>query len=88
MDVATRRELLKENLCVREPNYILKQSYKRSLDWDWLGFKMSADVKLNGASEDFTLSVRMARDSAIWMSLSPALGVEVARILLTLIRLI
>ena len=67
----------------REPNYILKQSYKRSLDWDWLGFKMSADVKANGASEDFTLSVRMARDSAIWVSLSPALGVEVARILLT-----
>lgn len=67
----------------REPNYILKQSHKRSLDWDWLGFKMSADVKANGASEDFTLSVRMARDSAIWVSLSPALGVEVARILLT-----
>ena len=44
---------------------------------------MSADVKANGASEDFTLSVRMARDSAIWVSLSPALGVELARILLT-----
>ena len=44
---------------------------------------MNADVKVNGTSDDFTINVRMARDSAIWVSLTPALGVEVARLLLT-----
>lgn len=66
----------------REPNFILKHSYNNSLDWDWLGFKLYADIEANGKKEDFTLNIRMARDSAIWISLSPALGVEVARLLL------
>ena len=70
-------------LIPREPNHILKNSYKSALDWDWIGFKMNADVKVNGTSDDFTINVRMARDSAIWVSLTPALGVEVARLLLT-----
>ena len=35
-----------------------------------------------GRSGSFTLNVRVARDSVIWMSISPALGVEAARILL------
>ena len=66
----------------REPHFILKHSYNNILDWDWLGFKLDADINANGTTEDFTLNVRMARDSAIWISLTPALGVEVARILL------
>ena len=69
-------------LVPREPHHILKQSNKSALDWDWIGFKMNADVKANGTSEDFSINIRMARDSAIWVSLTPALGVEVARILL------
>ena len=69
-------------LIPREPHHILKQSKKAVLDWDWIGFKMHADVKANGNLENFTVNVRMARDSAIWVSLTPALGVEVARILL------
>ena len=36
-----------------------------------------------GKTGSFTLNVRMAKDSVIWMSISPALGVEAARILLT-----
>jgi len=66
----------------RDPNHIIKQSEKGDLKWDWMGFKMNADIKSNGTAEGFTLNVRMARDSAIWVSLTPALGVEVARILL------
>ena len=69
-------------LIPREPNHILKQSKKAVLDWDWIGFKMNADIKANETSQDFTINVRMAKDSAIWISLTPALGVEVARVLL------
>jgi hypothetical protein len=66
----------------RDPHHILKHSHNNSLDWEWLGFKLDADIEANGVSENFTLNVKMARDSAIWISLTPALGVEVARILL------
>jgi hypothetical protein len=61
---------------------ILKKVDQSTLDWDWLGMKFVTDVSINNESESFTMSVRMQRDSAIWISLSPALGVEIARVLL------
>lgn len=67
----------------RDPSAIMKQSDKASLQWEWLGLKLDADVNTNGKKDSFTLNVRMHRDSAIWISLTPALGVEAARILMT-----
>jgi len=65
-----------------EPNNIIKHYEKEALKWDWLGFKLDTEIKVDGESESINMSMRMARDSAIWISLSPALGVELARILL------
>ncbi|PCJ82039.1 MAG: hypothetical protein COA49_03510 [Bacteroidetes bacterium] len=67
----------------RDASNILKHVEKEALDWEWMGFKMDTDFEIDGESESFTLSVKMSRDSAIWISLSPALGVEMARILLS-----
>ena len=66
----------------RDPNNILKRYDKESLKWDWIGFKLDTEINVEGKSDSFTMNVRMARDSAIWISLSPALGVELARVLL------
>lgn len=52
------------------------------LQWDWLGMKLDVEVESGSGTESFKATVRMAKDSAIWMSISPALGVEVARVLL------
>jgi hypothetical protein len=65
-----------------EPNGILKQAEKASIDWDWLGFKLDTKIDLDGASDSFTLNIRMSRDRAIWISLTPALGVEAVRVLM------
>ena len=65
-----------------EPNNVLKRYNKEALKWDWIGFKLDTKIEVDGKSDSFTLNVRMARDSAIWISLSPALGVELARVLL------
>ena len=65
-----------------EPNNIIKHYEKEALKWDWLGFKLDTEIKVDGESESINMSMRRARDSAIWISLSPALGVELARILL------
>ena len=67
----------------REPTAILKQSEKASLEWNWLGLKLDADINANGNKDSFTLNVRMCKDSAIWVSLTPALGVEAARVFMT-----
>ena len=64
-------------------NQIIEGYQSNAPEWDWLGMKLDVQVKGAGQSDSFKASVRLARDSAIWMSISPALGVEVARILLT-----
>ena len=66
----------------RDPNNILKRYDKEALKWDWIGFKLDTEINVEGKSDSFTMNVRMARDSAIWISLSPALGLELARVLL------
>lgn len=50
---------------------------------EWSAMRMQVDTDFNGESSAFKVNVRMRRDSAIWLSITPALGVEAARILLT-----
>ena len=61
---------------------ILERYDEQAAEWDWVGMRLDVTVDADGQRESFKASVRMARDSAIWMSISPALGVEVARIML------
>ena len=66
----TASELL-DSLHVREPS------------WQTLGLRMESSARAMDKEGSFTMNVRMAKDSVIWMSISPALGVEAARVLLT-----
>jgi hypothetical protein len=73
---------------------ILENYEDAALRWDWLSMKV--DVSLSGQtglllpsdslpdamSQSFKATVRMARDSVIWASITPALGIEVARLLI------
>ena len=73
---------------------ILEHYEEDALRWDWLSMKV--DVSVSGQtglllpsdslpdamSQSFKATVRMARDSVIWASITPALGIEVARLLI------
>lgn len=45
--------------------------------------KAKVEVYEGTNKTEFTASIRMRKDSAIWLSVSPALGLEVARVLIT-----
>jgi hypothetical protein len=45
--------------------------------------KVDVDLKTNNGSRSFKARVRSVQDSAVWLSIVPALGIEVARALLT-----
>jgi hypothetical protein len=64
-------------------NQVLTNFDEGELQWDWIGMKINVSVDSPEGNQSFKATVRMAKDSAIWMSISPALGVEVARILLS-----
>ena len=49
--------------------------------YEWLSSRMDIDVENNSmAFNDLTGQLRMRKDSIVWMSVTAALGVEVARI--------
>ena len=64
-------------------NQVLANFEAAEFQWDWIGMKIGVDVESPEGNQSLKAAVRMAKDSAIWMSISPALGVEVARILLS-----
>lgn len=65
------------------PNAILTQYEATAMQWEWLAMKVDAEVTSTERDGSFSATIRMARDSVIWVSISPALGVEVARLKLT-----
>ena len=65
------------------PNAILETADAAALQWDWISMKVDAEVSGPERKDSFKATVRMAKDSVIWMSLTPALGVEVVRVMLT-----
>ena len=79
----TGRRAATATLPVREASVLLNDLDARRADWNTLGLRLESTASAMGKAGTFTLNVRMARDSVIWMSISPALGVEAARILLT-----
>lgn len=64
------------------PNQVLESYAAAAVDWNWLGMKIDASVETKAGVDSFKATIRIAKDSVIWVSLSPALGVEVARLML------
>ncbi len=56
---------------------------ENEFNYTWLTSKFDAEAIVDGKSTAFNVSVRAKKDSALWMSISPALGIEVARLLAT-----
>lgn len=54
-----------------------------TLDFEQFSAKVSADVRSPKSNNSFRATLRIRKDSAIWVSVSPALGIEVFRVLCT-----
>ena len=65
------------------PSVIMAKMQDAQLNYDWLNAKLSTEVITPDKKQSFKANLRMRRDSIIWLSISPALGIEVARIILT-----
>jgi len=72
-----------EPLKERSAGFLLKRYERNEFVYDWVGMKISAEVLTLGETQGFKANIRMKRDSVIWISISPALGIEVLRVLIT-----
>jgi hypothetical protein len=53
------------------------------LDYDWFGTKLSTSIDDGKSKKSFKTNVRVRKDSMIWLSISPLLGIEMARVIIT-----
>lgn len=67
----------------RTPGALIKANQETNFQFEYVGLKLSADVHEDGKTTSFKANVRMKRDSIIWISISPALGVEMIRMVIT-----
>ncbi|MCD4746309.1 MAG: DUF4292 domain-containing protein [Bacteroidales bacterium] len=77
------RHIVKEPLKEYGADYLFEQLKKNELKFDWFSAKFTIDYINDKKKTSFNGQVRMQKDSVIWVSFSPALGIEIARLLIT-----
>ncbi|MBN1337926.1 MAG: DUF4292 domain-containing protein [Bacteroidales bacterium] len=79
----TKRSLVKEPIREYGADYIFEKLKENELKFDWFSGKFSLDLILDKKKTSFNGQIRARKDSAIWVSFSPVLGIEMARLLIT-----
>jgi len=72
-----------EHVRERTAAFLLKRMAENRFDFQWLGMKLDAEVTTPEGNQTFNTNVRMRKDSLIWVSINPALGIEVLRVLIS-----
>jgi len=79
----TQRKIIKAPLKEEGAEYLFNKLKEHELKYSWFTAKFSAEYKNKGKSNSFNGQIRIRKDSVIWLSFTPALGIEVFRIMLT-----
>ncbi len=77
------RHAIKEPLKEAKSTYLLEELAKNELQFDWFSAKFSIDYIYDRKFTEFKGQIRIRKDSIIWLSFSPALGIEMARLKIT-----
>lgn len=79
----TRRSIIKEPIKDEGADYLFDQLKKNEMKFDYLSAKFSATYIEDKKKISFRGQIRIQRDSLIWVSISPALGIEMVRLIIT-----
>jgi len=77
------RPLMKAPLKEEGPDSLYSRLKENELHFDWLSLKFDASYTEKRNSSDFKGQVRVRKDSLIWVSITPALGIEMFRMVIT-----
>lgn len=67
----------------RSSTAILNRHYETPFEFEWVGMKLSAEFETPEESRSFKATVRMRKDSVVWISITPLMGVEMLRAIIT-----
>jgi hypothetical protein len=77
------RQAIKAPLKEEGPEYLYSRLKENELHFNWLSAKFDASYTQKRNSTDFKGQVRIRKDSLIWISITPALGIELFRMVIT-----
>jgi hypothetical protein len=80
---ASYRKTIKEPLKVHGTAYLLEQMKAHEIKPDYFTARFSAELERNRERLAFNGQIRIKRDSIIWITISPALGLEMGRLVIT-----
>ncbi len=67
----------------KDAEALLKNITDSAFTGRWINAKATVNAKVGDETNSFNINLRMCRDSAIWVSITPLLGIEAARVLIT-----
>jgi len=77
------RRAIKAPLKEEGVEYLFNKLKEHELKFDWLSAKFSAEYENSGITLSFGGQMRIRKDSLIWLSLTPMLGIEAIRIMIS-----
>jgi len=80
---STTRKIEKAPLKEEGAEYLWQQLKNHEFNYNWLTAKYSADYIIDRKKTSFNGQIRIRRDSLIWISISPVLGIEMMRLMIS-----
>lgn len=77
------RKAIKEPLKSYGTEHLLEEMKTREFNAEFISARFSAEMQRNREKLSFNGQLRMKKDSIIWITISPALGIEMGRLVLT-----
>jgi hypothetical protein len=79
----TARKTIKEPIREYGAEFLFDKLKENELKFEWFSAKFNLDLVINKKKSEFTGLIRMRKDSTIWLTFSPALGIEMARLIIS-----
>lgn len=79
----SERSMIKAPIKDAGPDYLLSQLEEHELKFDSFKAKFSIHYAKGSEKSSFKGNIRIKKDSLIWISIAPILGIEMARIMIT-----
>ena len=77
------RPLIRAPLKEEGPEYLYMKLKENELRSDWVSIKFDASYTDKKSSSDFKGQIRIHKDSLIWLTVTPALGIEMFRMVIS-----
>lgn len=79
----TKQKVLREPIKEQGADYLFNKLKENELKFKFLVLKGDINSEIDKESNSFSFNMRIKKDTLIWVSISPALGIEALRVMIT-----